>query len=321
LKKLIKKKILVTGCAGFIGSHLCEKLISKGYNVTGIDNLSTGKLIFIKNIKNNKKFKFLKVDLFKEKKLYRFFKGNDVVFHLAANADVKNGFLQPKKDLEQNTIVTSNVLEAMRKNFIKKIIFASTGSIYGEPKNFPTKENNPFPIQTSLYGSSKLASEALIQSYCSGFGFNSTIFRFVSIMGSRYTHGHLFDFYKQLLKNKKKLKVLGNGLQKKSYLHVQDCINAMIMALKKNNRNVEIYNLGTNKFITVKYSIKTILKKLKLNPKIYYSGGKRGWIGDSPKIYLDTSKIKKIGWKPKKTIEESIKETIHFFIQNKWLFK
>ena len=321
MKNSVKKRILVTGCAGFIGSHLCEKLVSKGYNVTGIDNLSTGKLIFLKNIKKNNKFKFLKVDLLKEKKLHKFFKGNEVVFHLAANADVKNGFLQPKKDLEQNTIVTSNVLEAMRKNLIKKIIFASTGSIYGEPKIFPTKENHPFPIQTSLYGSSKLAGESLIQSYCSGFGFNSTIFRFVSIMGSRYTHGHLFDFYKQLLKNKKKLKVLGNGLQKKSYLNVKDCVNAMIMALKKNTKDVEIYNLGTNKFITVKYSIKTVLNILKFNPKIYYSGGSRGWIGDSPKIYLDTSKIKKIGWKPKKTIEESIKETINFFIQNKWLFK
>ncbi len=317
-----KKKILVTGCAGFIGSNLCEKLIENGYHVTGIDNLSTGKLIFIKNIKNNKKFKFFKLDLFKEKKLYKYFKGNHVVFHLAANADVKNGFLHPKKDLEQNTIVTFNVLEAMRKNKIKKIIFSSTGSIYGEPKNFPTKENSPFPQQTSLYGSSKLSCEALIQSYCSGFGFNSIIFRFVSIMGSRYTHGHLFDFYKQLLKNKKKLKVLGNGLQKKSYLNINDCISAMLMTLKKNNnQKVEIYNLGTDKFITVKYSIKIILKILNLNPKIYYSGGKRGWIGDSPKIYLDTKKIKKTGWKPKKTIEESIKETIKFFGENKWLFK
>ncbi len=317
-----KKKILVTGCAGFIGSNLCEKLIEKGYHVTGIDNLSTGRLIFIKKIKNNKKFKFLKLDLFKEKKLYKYFKGNHVVFHLAANADVKNGFLHPKKDLEQNTIATFNVLEAMRKNKIKKIIFSSTGSIYGEPKNFPTKENSPFPLQTSLYGSSKLACEALIQSYCSGFGFNSTIFRFVSIMGSRYTHGHLFDFYKQLLKNKKKLNVLGNGLQKKSYLNIHDCIEAMIISLKKhNNTGIEIYNLGTDKFITVKYSIKIILKILNLKPKIYYSGGKRGWIGDSPKIYLDTTKIRKIGWKPKKTIEESIKETINFFKKNKWLFK
>ena len=141
-------------------------------------------------------------------------------------------------------------------------------------------------------------------------------------MGSRYTHGHLFDFYKQLLKNKKKLNVLGNGLQKKSYLNINDCISAMLMTLKKNNnKKVEIYNLGTDKFITVKYSIKIILKILNLNPKIYYSGGKRGWIGDSPKIYIDTKKIRKTGRKPKKTIEESIKETIKFFIKNRWLFK
>ena len=316
-----KKRILVTGCAGFIGSHLSEKLIQKGYKVVGIDNLSTGKLNFIKKLKYNKNFKFFKIDLFKERKLHKYFSGSKIVFHLAANADVKNGFLQPKKDLEQNTIVTYNVLEAMRKNKIKQILFASTGSIYGEPKIFPTKENHPFPIQTSLYGSSKLACEGLIQAYCAGFGFHSTIFRFVSIMGKRYTHGHLFDFYKQLLNNKKKLKVLGNGMQRKSYLNVSDCIDAMMLTMNRNKKSVEIYNLGTNNFITVNYSIKTILKVLNLNPKIYYKGGKRGWIGDSPKIYLDTNKIRKIGWKSNITIKESIKETIEFFKQNKWLFK
>lgn len=316
-----KKKVLVTGCAGFIGSHLCEKLILKGYYVTGIDNLSTGKKNFIKKLTKNKNFKFLKKDLLKEKRLYKYFRGNKIIFHLAANADVRNGFLHPRKDLEQNTIVTFNVLEAMRKNFIKKIIFASTGSIYGEPKIFPTKEDASFPIQTSLYGSSKLACEGLIQAYSSGYGFSAKIFRFVSIMGSRYTHGHLFDFYKQLLINKEKLKVLGNGLQKKSYLNINDCLEAIFLSLKKNNKKVEIYNLGTDRFITVKHSIKTILKTLNINPKISYVGGKRGWIGDSPKIYLDTSKIRKIGWKPKKTIEDSIRETINFFIKNKWLFK
>ena len=316
-----KKKVLVTGCAGFIGSHLSEKLIAKGYFVTGIDNLSTGKLNFIKKLKLNKKFKFFKIDLFKQKNLYKYFKGNQIVFHMAANADVKNGFLNPKKDIEQNTIVTHKVLEAMRKNRINRIIFASTGSIYGEPKIFPTKENYSFPIQTSLYGSSKLACEGLIQAYSSGFGFDSTIFRFVSIMGKRYSHGHLFDFYKQLLTNKNKLNVLGNGLQKKSYLNIEDCINAMILTINRNKNPIEIYNLGTDRFITVNHSIKTILKILNLNPKIYYKGGDRGWIGDSPKIYLDTKQIRKIGWKPKKTIEESIKETIEFFNHNKWLFK
>ena len=259
--------------------------------------------------------------MYKQKNLYKYFNGNQIVFHMAANADVKNGFLNPKRDIEQNTIVTHNVLEAMRKNRIKRIIFASTGSIYGEPKIFPTKENYSFPIQTSLYGSSKLACEGLIQAYSSGFGFHSTILRFVSIMGKRYSHGHLFDFYKQLLINKNKLKVLGNGLQKKSYLNIEDCVDAITLTMNRNKNPIEIYNLGTDKFITVNHSIKTILKILNLSPKIYYKGGNRGWIGDSPKIYLDTKKIKKIGWRPKKTIEESIKETIEFFNHNKWLFK
>lgn len=317
----MSKKILVTGCAGFIGSHLCEKLISLGYHVVGIDNFSTGKKKFIESLIGNKSFEFKKLDLLNDKKLHRYFKNVKLVFHLAANADVRNGFLHPKKDLEQNTLVTYNVLEAMRKQSIKKIIFASTGSIYGEPKKFPTKENYDFPIQTSLYGSSKLACEGLIQAYSSGFGFKSIIFRFVSIMGERYTHGHLFDFYKQLIKNKSKLRVLGNGHQKKSYLNVSDCIDAMIMTMHRNMKNVQIYNLGTDRFITVKHSIKIMLRVLNLKPKIYYKGGKRGWIGDSPKIYLDTSKIRKIGWNTKKTIEESIKETIEYFNNNRWLFK
>tara|TARA_B100000886_G_C20403770_1_gene483766 strand:+ start:61 stop:1023 length:963 start_codon:yes stop_codon:yes gene_type:complete len=317
----IKKKVVVTGCAGFIGSHLTELLIKLNYYVIGIDNLSTGKLKFLKHIRNNKNFKFYKLDLFQNNKLEKYFKSAQIIFHLSANADVRNGFKNPKKDLEQNTIVTFKILELARKLSIKKVVFSSTGSIYGEPKKFPTKENYNFPIQTSLYASSKLAGEGLMQAYAYGYNIKVYIFRFVSIFGKRYTHGHLYDFYKKLKKNPKKLEILGNGLQKKSYLNVSDCIDAIIIGLKKSKDKINIFNLGLNNFITVNQSINYICNYLKLKPKRIYTGGKRGWIGDSPKIFLDTQKIRRLGWKPKKNIEQSIYETLSFFKDNEWIFK
>lgn len=316
-----KTKAIVTGCAGFIGSHLCERLLKKNFIVTGIDNLSTGKFEFMNSFIKNKNFNFIKKDLFKSS-IDKNFKNQDFTFHFAANADVRNGFKDPARDLEQNTIVTHKVLEAIRINKIKNIVFSSTGSIYGEPKNFPTKENENFPIQTSLYGSSKLASEGLIQAYSHGYSINAYIFRFVSIFGSRYSHGHLYDFYKSLKKNPNCLEVLGDGYQTKSYLNVDDCIDAIFLALKKcEKKNINIYNLGMNKAINVRESIKILTNYLNLKPKIIYGNSKRGWIGDSPKILLCTKKIKKLGWNPKKNIKESIHETLNYFIQNPWLFK
>ena len=315
------KKIIVTGCAGFIGSNLVEKLLSLDYKIIGIDNLSTGQKGFLKDSFKNKNFKFIKSDLLNLKRIIKIFKGCDFVYHLSANADVRYGYKNPYRDLEQNTIVTYNVLEAMRKKKIKKIVFCSTGSIYGEPKKFPTPENVNFPLQTSFYGSSKLAGESLIQSYCEAYGFKSWIFRFVSILGRRYTHGHVYDFCKQLFNNNKKLKVLGNGLQRKSYLHVNDCINAMLLATKKSRNKVNIFNLGTNEYITVKQSIKIICKELNVKPKIYFSGGKRGWIGDSPFIYLNNKKIRSLGWKPRFTIKESVKQTVLYLKKNNWVFE
>ena len=217
MKNLKKKKVIVTGCAGFIGSNLVDRLLKKNYQVLGIDNLSTGQIKFIENPLKNSNFKFIKLDLLNASKLDKLFINTDMVFHFAANADVRFGSLNPKKDLNQNTIVTSNILEAMRKRKIKKIIFCSTGSVYGEARNIPTSENENFPIQTSFYGASKLAGESLIQAYCEAYNMQAWIFRFVSILGERYIHGHVYDFCKQLFKNKKILKTIGNVYQKKSY--------------------------------------------------------------------------------------------------------
>ena len=189
---------VVTGCAGFIGSNVVDRLLLQGHKVIGIDNFSTGQHQFLKNALEHSNFCLHKADLLDLENLKKIFIGANAVFHFAANADVRFGTEQPRKDLEQNTIATYNVLEAMRANSIKKIIFSSTGSVYGEALVVPTPEDGPFPIQTSLYGASKAAGEGLISAYCEGFGFQSWIFRFVSILGERYTHGHVFDFYQKL---------------------------------------------------------------------------------------------------------------------------
>lgn len=306
----------VTGGAGFIGSNLTDRLLQNGHVVTVIDNFSTGQESFLAKAQTFPKFTLLRGDLLDSEFLSRSMKGTDIVFHLAANADVRFGTEHPRKDLEQNTIATFNVLEAMRKTGCGRIVFSSTGSIYGEAKIFPTPEIAPFPIQTSLYGASKLACEGLIEAYCEGFGFQGFIFRFVSILGERYTHGHVYDFYKKLQENPNELHVLGNGHQRKSYLYVHDCISAILIGIENAKDRVNIFNLGTDEYCEVNDSISWITAHLGLVPKKTYSGGERGWVGDSPFIFLDCSKIRALGWTPQVAIREGIIRTLVFLRNN-----
>jgi UDP-glucose 4-epimerase len=287
--------------------------------ITIYDNFSTGFEDFLKGLIQKKNVRIINGDLLDENKLNESMKGNDFIFHFAANADVRFGLDHPRKDLEQNTIATYNVLEAMRLNKIRKIAFSSTGSVYGEANTIPTPEDCPFPIQTSLYASSKLAGEALISSYCEGFEFTAYIFRFVSILGERYTHGHVFDFYKKLNENSSELYILGNGKHRKSYLYIKDCISAMLTIIQKAKKSVNIYNLGTDEYCEVNQSVKWICEYLDLSPKLIYSGGERGWIGDNPFIFLDCSKLKELGWKAELTIEQAVIRTLQFIENNKWL--
>jgi UDP-glucose 4-epimerase len=315
------KKVVITGCAGFIGSSLCDRLLSLGYEVVGIDNYSTGQRRFLDIAFSQPNFKFHLIDLLDLPALKKAFIGADLIIHLAANADVRFGTDHPRKDLEQNTIATYNVLEAMRFNGAKKIAFSSTGSVYGESPVIPTPENGPFPIQTSLYGASKAACEGLISAYCEGFGFQSWIFRFVSILGERYTHGHIFDFYKKLKKDPTSLAVLGNGKQRKSYLYVQDCIDAIMLAVEKADQRVNIFNLGVDGYVEVNDSIGWICEELGVSPNLQYSGGDRGWIGDNPFIFLDTQKIQSFGWSPKVDINQGVIKTIQYLRANEWVFE
>lgn len=312
---------MVTGCAGFIGSNLVDRLLSLGYKVIGIDNFSTGQRRFLENALSNRNFRLIEDDLYVSTRLADWMEGVESVFHLAANADVRYGTQQPRRDLEQNTIATYNVLQAMVAKNVKNIVFSSTGSIYGEASVIPTPEDCPFPVQTSLYGASKSACEGLISAYCTGFNMRAWIFRFVSILGERYTHGHVYDFYQKLKEDPSKLEVLGNGRQKKSYLHVQDCIDAILLAYAAAGEAVNIYNLGTDHFCEVNDSVNWICEELHLKPRIDYTGGDRGWIGDNPFIFLDTKKIRALGWRPKLKIQESILSTINYLRNNEWVFE
>jgi UDP-glucose 4-epimerase len=314
-------QIFVTGAAGFIGSSLVDRLLTAGQSVVGYDNFSTGQRRFLERASKSSKFQLVEADLLNAEALRAAITGSDIVFHFAANADVRFGTHHPFKDIEQNTIATYNVLEAMRAHGIKRIAFPSTGSVYGEATVFPTPENAPFPVQTSLYGNSKLAAEGLISSYCEGFGFQGFIFRFVSILGERYTHGHVLDFYQKLIADPSKLEVLGNGKQRKSYLYVQDCIDAILIAIDRATERVNIFNLGQDEYCEVNQSIGWICERLKLAPKLEYTGGERGWIGDNPFIFLDCSRIRALGWTPKLSIQKGVINTLEYLVANPWAFE
>ncbi len=314
-------KVVVTGAAGFIGSHLVDRLLSEGHSVVGIDNFSTGRREFLKEAQANPSFKLFDRDLIDPNSLHDVVTPDvDWVCHLSANADVRDGLKHPRRDLDQNLIVTWNVLESMRRVSVKLIAFSSTGSVYGEAAVIPTPEDAPFPIQTSLYGASKMAGEGLISAYAEGYGMTGLIFRFVSILGERYTHGHVYDFVRKLQENPSRLPVLGNGKQRKSYLYVGDCISAFRQAMEAVKKPVEIYNLGTDEYVEVNDSIDVICKELNVSPQREYSGGDRGWVGDNPFIWLDCAKMRSLGWKPSRSIRDSVKTTVQYLVKNSWMF-
>ena len=311
----------VTGAAGFIGSNLVDRLLAAGRRVVGYDNLATGMEEFIAQARTHPGFDLVNGDVLDLPAMTEAMRGADTVFHLAANADVRFGLDHPRRDLEQNTIGTFNVLEAMRAVGAKRIAFSSTGSVYGEAAVIPTPEHAPFPVQTSLYGASKVAGEGLIAAYTEGYGLQAYIFRFVSILGERYTHGHIFDFHKRLLDDPTSLRVLGNGRQRKSYLYVQDCVDAILHAMDHAHDKVNIFNLGTDEYVEVNDSIRCIVEELGLSPRLDYTGGERGWVGDNPFIFLDTAKIRGLGWTPRLSIRDGIRRTLAWLAENRWIYE
>jgi UDP-glucose 4-epimerase len=303
-----------------VGSNLADRLSAAGVEVVIVDDFRTGRREFVSEAVSRPNVRLVEGDVLDMATLESALEGCEWVFHLQANADVRRGLEHPRRDLRQNTIATANVLEAMRARGVRRIAFASTGSVYGEPEVFPTPEDAPFPVQTSLYGASKLAGEGLIAAYASGYGFTGVIYRFVSILGERYTHGHLFDFYRALKRDPTHLRVLGDGRQEKSYLYVQDCVSAILAAAAhhESEPGAHVYNLGTDETVLVADSIGLVTEHLSISPTIDYAGGRRGWIGDSPLIRLDTRRIRRLGWRPQLTIEQAMARTLQWFDANEY---
>jgi UDP-glucose 4-epimerase len=287
-----------------------DRLLALGHDTVVYDNFSTGHAQFLEQARQSPRLTIIRGDNLDPDALTAAMQGCDFVIHLAANADVRFGSLNPRRDFDQNTIATFHVLEAMRHNNIHQIAFSSTGSIYGEATIFPTPEDAPFPIQTSFYAASKLACEGLLGAYSEAYGFRVFIFRFVSILGERYTHGHVFDFVKSLRTDPTALRVLGNGKQRKSYLYVHDCIDAILLTINKAAGRINIFNLGTDEYCEVTDSIRWITQRMGVTPELQFTGGERGWVGDSPFIFLDCSRVRALGWKPRLTIGEGVLRTV-----------
>jgi UDP-glucose 4-epimerase len=303
---------MVTGGAGFIGSHLVDKLMAAGNEVIVYDNLSKGNLNFLKQHEKSKKFRFVKADLLDMKTLEKELRGVDFVYHLAANADVQLGFEKTFTDTEQGVIATYNLLEAMRKNNVKKIAFSSSQVVYGEAEGKIPETQGPLtPI--SLYGAGKLGAEGLMTAYCGTFGFQSWIFRFANVIGPRGTHGVIFDFIKKLKKKPKELEVLGDGKQQKQYIHVDDCVEGMVFGVRNSNDNINIFNLSSDDWIKISRIAEIVVEEVKkiskTEAKIKYTGGSRGWPGDIPKMRISSEKIRSLGWKSEYNSEESVRLT------------
>jgi UDP-glucose 4-epimerase len=314
-------KVLVTGGAGFIGSHLVDELIRQGRHVIVYDNFSTGFRQHLGQALNTNRLKIIEGDILDLSRLKSALEDVSTVFHVAANADVRGGIVNTAIDFEQNILGTHQVLEAMRAQSIREIVFTSSATVYGEPDRFPTPESQPL-IQTSLYGASKLAAEAMIQAYGEYFGIRSYCFRFVSWIGERYSHGVVRDFIQKLMRNPKELEILGDGKQRKSYLHVADGIRGIFSAMQNLKDLKNVLNLGHVEYMNVKDVANIICQEMGLKKVEYrFAGGPRGWLGDSPFVLLDISKIQETGFQPHISIEEGVRRTVRYLLKNQWVLE
>lgn len=303
-------KIFITGGAGFIGSHLVDMFIKDGNSVTIYDDLSSGKKQFIAHHLQKNNLTFIEADLLDFENLKKSIDDHDIVFHIAANPDVRLGAQKP--EIAQKDITcTYNLLDAMRINDIKKIVFSSSSTIYGETPAFPLPENYGPLLPISVYGAAKLAAEGLISSFCHTFNTQGWIFRFANVVGERGTHGVIVDFINKLRKNPKELEILGDGKQRKPYLYVKDCIRGMLFGFTHSSEEINIFNLGCETVTEVTHIAEMVVEEMGLKDvKFKYTGGKRGWKGDVPHFQFDVKKINKIGWKAKYSSDDAVRKAI-----------
>jgi UDP-glucose 4-epimerase len=302
-------KTLITGGAGFIGSHLADLLVSRDYYVLAVDNLSLGTIENINHLANHKKFKFIKEDLLHLDKLKDSFQENkfDAVFHLAANSDIAASAINPEIDLNNTFMTTWNTLECCRIFHVNKFVFASSSAVYGDTIRELTEETGPF-LPVSYYGAGKLASEAFICAYSSMNNIQSWIVRFPNVVGERMTHGVIHDFIEKLKSNPKQLEILGDGNQKKPYVYVKDLVEAMFFIYQTSKERLNYYNVGVEDQTTVTEIAKIVCEEMQLgNVELKYTGGNAGWKGDVPHYEYDLNKINSLGWRAKYSSTEAVR--------------
>lgn len=303
-------RYFVTGGAGFIGSHLVDRLVGMG-RVTVYDNLSSGRLEFISHHLVRGDFNFIEADLLDFSTLNQAISGHDVIFHLAANPEVRAGTRATDLDLKSGIIASYNVLEAMRRNKIKRLAFTSSSTIYGDAGMTPVSEDYGPLKPMSLYGASKLGSEGLISAFCHLFDMQGWIFRLANIVGSRLTHGVIFDFINKLRQNPGRLEILGDGSQQKPYLHVDDCINGMLLATEHSKEPLNLFNLGPASSTSVVAIANMVVRAMGLKGvEFQYTGGSRGWPGDIPRVRLDMTRMSRLGWQPRYTSDEAVERAV-----------
>ncbi len=311
-------KVVVTGGAGFIGSQLVAFLLKKNYEVLVFDNLSWGRKEFLKPFEDNPNFKFVKLELLDLKALEKALPSDvDTVFHLAANSDIMRGGDNPIIDFENTTVVTFNVLSAMRTKGVKKIFYFSGSGVYGDVGSKYTSESFGPLLPISMYGATKLSAEAMISAYTNLFDMKAWILRPANIIGPNGTHGVVLDFINKLKKDPTKLEIWGDGTQSKSYLYVDDVIDAVHLVWKKAKNRVNLFNISSNSFVTVSEIAKAVIMVMKLkNVKVIYTGGNRGWKGDVPVVRISNAALKKLGWKSNHTSKQAVIKTIKVLISS-----
>ena len=314
-------RFFLAGGAGFIGSHFTDRLLADPAVevVTLFDNFSSGREWHYAHHQGDARLRVIHGDVKDLAALERTMAGHDVVIHLASNPDIARAVTEPDIDFREGTYLTQQILEAMRRSGVPRLLYASGSGVYGDLGELEATEDLGPLIPVSTYGASKLAGEALIASYCSMFGITACAFRFGNVVGRRQTHGVGFDFVRRLRQQPDRLRILGDGLQSKSYIYVEDVVEAVLLAHQKTSKNFEVYNVATGDYITVNEIARLAMEVSGLpeeEVRLEYTGGDRGWKGDVPVVRLNTDRIRSLGWNCRRTSEQALCVSMHSMLED-----